>query len=388
VSFRDIPRTVWAIALGGALLDASIGMILAIWPVHLTENLGASAFTVGLIEGVGDAITAAMTLLGGYLADRFARRRRIILIGEGIGALMRFGYALGASSLALLAAVRFADRFGRSAIGAPRNALVGEVQAGAPGGGAVGYGALYGVIAIGAGIGPLIASAIVAAGGDFAMVAWATVPIGLLGWGCYWFAREARGVEQVAITTTGPLGDWRLMGPIVALGCLMNVAAVGWAFLLLRGRSVGMAEENVALLFALLCLAQGASGLIGGRFAAWIGARNGLMLAGFAMATANALCALAGDASTVVAGVLVWGAAWGLFNAIGTGVMFAAAAPNRRAFAFGLISLIHTLPMFASGPLYGKLIDQVGAPPAFWTGAGFALVLAIVARFTIPSAWR
>lgn len=387
MSFRDVPRTVWAIALGGALLDAGIGMILSVWPVHLTETLGASVFVVGLVEGIGDGVTAIMILVGGYLADRWRSRKRVILLGEGIGALMRFGYALGAASLPILLAARFVDRFGRSAIGAPRNALVGEAQPGTPSGGAAGYGALYGVIAIGAGLGPLVASAIVSAGGDFAAVAWATVPIGVLGWACYWLAREApRGGGESG--ARGPLGDWRRMGPIIALGCLMNLAAVGWAFLLLRGRGLGMAEDSVALLFALLCVAQGIAGLVGGRFAARLGGRGGLMLGGFGMVAANLLFATATEATSVIAAVAIWGAAWGVFNAVGTGVMFEAAFPARRAFAFGLISLIHTLPMFVSGPLYGALIDWAGAAPAFYVGAGFAAAVVLVARLTIPSASR
>ena len=387
MSLSRLPRQVWAIAAGGALLDGGIGMILAVWPIHLTETLGASVFVVGLIEGVGDGITALMIFLGGVLSDRLGRRRLVLLAGEGIGALARIGYAAGAASLPVLIAVRFADRFGRSAVGAPRNVLVGEAQDDARGG-ALGYGALYGVIALGAGAGPLAAGAIVAGGGDFATVAWATVPLGLAGWAFYLLARDVKPPDAAVGPDKGPLGDRRLLGPIIALGCLMNVAAVGWAFVLLKGRSVGLTEQSVAYLFGALCLAQGAAGLLGGRYAEALTSRGALVLAGLGMAATNLVLVVANDVGPVVAAALLWGASWGVFNAVGTGVMFRAASPARRAAAFGTISLLHTLPLFVTGPLYGLLIDAQGMGWAFGIGAVSALGVAATARFTIPSAWR
>ena len=387
MSLSRVPRQVWAIAAGGALLDAGIGMILAIWPIHLTETLGASVFVVGLIEGIGDGITALMIFLGGLLSDRLGRRRLVLLAGEGLGALSRLGYALGAASLPALIGVRLVDRFGRSAVGAPRNALVGEAQDETQGK-ALCYGALYGVIALGAGAGPLVTGFIVAAGGDFATVAWVTVPLGLVGWAFYFLARDVGTKTPAAGPGARSLGDWRLLGPIIALGCLMNVAAVGWAFVLLKGRSVGLTEQSVAYLFGVLCLTQGGAGLLGGRYAEALTTRGALILGGLGMAATNILLAFATDAAAVTAAALLWGASWGVFNAVGTGLMFQAAAPARRASAFGTISFLHTLPLFVSGPLYGWLIDAAGMSYAFGFGALFALGVAATARLTIPSAWQ
>ena len=47
-----IPRTVWVLGLVSLLMDVSSEMIHGLLPVFMVTVLGASATTVGIIEGV------------------------------------------------------------------------------------------------------------------------------------------------------------------------------------------------------------------------------------------------------------------------------------------------------------------------------------------------
>ena len=56
----QVPRGVWALGFVSMFMDLSSEMIHALLPVYLVTVLGASALTVGFIEGIAEA-TANIT---------------------------------------------------------------------------------------------------------------------------------------------------------------------------------------------------------------------------------------------------------------------------------------------------------------------------------------
>ncbi len=117
-----IPRTVWVLGLVSLLMDTSSEMIHALLPLFLTVTLGASVALVGLIEGVAELTASIVKLFSGYLSDWFGRRKPLILMGYGLGALSKPFFALATTPLIVFAA-RFADRIGKGLRDAPRDAL-------------------------------------------------------------------------------------------------------------------------------------------------------------------------------------------------------------------------------------------------------------------------
>ncbi|HKJ53814.1 MAG TPA: MFS transporter, partial [Gammaproteobacteria bacterium] len=55
-AFRQIPETIWVLGFVSMLMDISSEMIHSLLPVFLVSVLGASALTVGLIEGAAEAV--------------------------------------------------------------------------------------------------------------------------------------------------------------------------------------------------------------------------------------------------------------------------------------------------------------------------------------------
>src|SRR3569623_664383 len=84
-----LPRTVWALGLVSLFMDASSESIHALLPLFLTLTLGASAATVGLIDGVAEAVASITKMFSGYLSDRFGRRKPLVLLGYGLAALSK-----------------------------------------------------------------------------------------------------------------------------------------------------------------------------------------------------------------------------------------------------------------------------------------------------------
>ena len=151
---RRIPRTVWVLGGVSLCMDMSSELIHAVLPVYLTAVLGLSVLTVGIIEGVAEATASISKLLSGYVSDRCARRKPLVLLGYGLAALTKPVFPLADGAFGVVAA-RFVDRIGKGIRGAPRDALVADVT---PAGlRDAAYGLRQALDTVGAFLGPLLA---------------------------------------------------------------------------------------------------------------------------------------------------------------------------------------------------------------------------------------
>lgn len=107
-------------------MDISSEMIHSLLPVFLFTTLHASAMTVGLIEGLGEGVSLLMKTVSGVWSDRLGNRKRLAVLGYGIGALSKPLFAL-APGVGLVLGARLLDRVGKGIRGAPRDALVADV---------------------------------------------------------------------------------------------------------------------------------------------------------------------------------------------------------------------------------------------------------------------
>jgi MFS family permease len=112
-----IPRTVWALGFVSLFMDISSEMIHALLPLFLTTTLGASVILVGIIDGVAESTAAISKVFSGYVSDKIGRRKPLILLGYGLGALSKPFFAL-AGTPSLVLGARFADRIGKGLRGA------------------------------------------------------------------------------------------------------------------------------------------------------------------------------------------------------------------------------------------------------------------------------
>lgn len=121
-----IPAGVWALGLVSLLMDVSSEMIHGRLPVFLVGVLGAGPVVLGLIEGVAEGAASITKLFSGVLSDWLGRRKVLVVIGYGLGALSKPLFPV-ASSMAWVFTARFIDRIGKGTRGAPRDALVGDL---------------------------------------------------------------------------------------------------------------------------------------------------------------------------------------------------------------------------------------------------------------------
>ena len=121
-----IPRGVWVLGLVSLCMDLSSELVHALLPLYMATVMGASMLVIGVVEGIAEATALVVKLFSGVISDAFRRRKPLVLLGYGLGALSKLVFPL-APTLGWIVAARFADRVGKGVRGAPRDALIADL---------------------------------------------------------------------------------------------------------------------------------------------------------------------------------------------------------------------------------------------------------------------
>lgn len=135
-------------------MDVSSELVHSLLPIFMVSVLGASMVTVGLIEGIAEATTAVTKVFSGAISDYFRRRKALIVLGYGLGAVSKLMFPL-ATAIGWVVSARVVDRIGKGIRGAPRDALIADLVR--PGMRGAAYGLRQALDSIGAFVGPLLA---------------------------------------------------------------------------------------------------------------------------------------------------------------------------------------------------------------------------------------
>lgn len=381
-----LTRTVVGLGVVSLLTDAATEMALPLLPIFLTTTLAAPAVFLGVIEGTADAVAAVLKLVSGRISDRVSKRRPLVLMGYSLSGLSRPFLALALAPWHVLA-VRVVDRVGKGVRSSPRDALL---SMSAPEGqrGFV-FGFHRAMDHAGAAIGPLLALAVLwATEGDLRWVFGLTVVPGVLAvLAILFLVKEAEGPAPPS-SRAGPLLGrpsrplLRLLLPLVVFG-LGNASDV---FLLLKVGGSRDVLTTLPLLWMGLHLVKSATSSWGGALADRVGPRR-VVLAGWAVYAGVYLAFSVVDSLLGMAGLfLVYGLFHGLTEGPEKALVASLSTTTERGTAFGWYHLTVGLAALPAGLLFGGLWDAFGAPVAFLTGAGLAVVASLLLVLVAPSA--
>jgi MFS family permease len=121
--FKKISNNVLLLGLVSFFTDVSSEMIFPLLPIFLTTYLGASQAIVGLIEGVADSAASLIDIFIGYFADRQGKYKRFVILGYGLSSLVKVGIAF-ATAWPQVLILRGFERLGKSIRSAPRDAII------------------------------------------------------------------------------------------------------------------------------------------------------------------------------------------------------------------------------------------------------------------------
>ena len=125
-TLRQIPATIWVLGFVSLLMDISSEMIHSLLPLFMVTTLGATAFTVGLVEGLAESTALIVKVFSGALSDYLGKRKGLAVFGYALGALTKPLFAI-APGMGVVLTARLLDRVGKGIRGAPRDALVADI---------------------------------------------------------------------------------------------------------------------------------------------------------------------------------------------------------------------------------------------------------------------
>jgi MFS family permease len=371
--WREIPGSVWALGLVSLFMDLSSEMIHALLPLYLVGVLGASALTVGFIEGIAEATASITKIFSGALSDYLGKRKFLAALGYGLAAFTKPVFPL-ASSIAWVTAARFVDRVGKGIRGAPRDALVADLTPADLRGTA--YGLRQSLDTVGAMIGPLLAIVfMVLLADNFTAVFWIAVVPAFVSLAIIVFivrepefppdSRKVRSPFSRAELGRLSTAYWL----VVCVAAIFTLARFSEAFLLLRAQSAGLQLTFVPIVMVVMNVVYTFSAWPAGALSDRVG-RYLVVTAGFAiLILADLVLALGTGVVAVLIGVALWGLHMGLTQGLLAAMVADTAPPELRGTAFGMFNLLSGIALLLASIIAGLLWDVIGPSGTFLAGA-------------------
>ncbi|OHT21764.1 Major Facilitator Superfamily protein [Sphingomonas haloaromaticamans] len=374
-----MPSGVWMLGFVSMFMDISSEMIHALLPVFLVTTLGASALTLGLIEGIAEAIANVTKLFSGGLSDWLGRRKLLTTVGYGLAALTKPVFPL-AATIGWVVAARFIDRIGKGVRDAPRDALIADIAP--PDLRGASFGLRQSLDTVGAVVGPLAAIALMALSSDnIRLVFWIAVVPALVSLGIMIFGvseppqHHTEGKERLRLSDAGllPVAFWMATG----IAIIFTFARFSEAFLILRAQHTGLPLAFVPSVMVVMNIVYAGSAYPAGMLSDRIG-RTGLLAIGIAcLIGADLILAFGTTVASVMLGVLFWGLHMGLTQGLFASLVADTAPARLRGTGFGIFSFAQGIAMLVASVVAGGLWDGCGPKLTFTAGSCFAAIALI-----------
>ncbi|PYQ97707.1 MAG: MFS transporter, partial [Acidobacteria bacterium] len=354
--------------------DSATEAIYPLLPFFLTRVLGASAVSLGVVEGAAEAVNSILKIVSGRVADRAAAKRPLVLFGYGISSIARPFIALTSTWLQVFT-VRVLDRVGKGIRGAPRDAML-ALWATPRTRGRV-YGFHRAMDHTGAVVGPVLASLFLFLYPDHyrTLFALTVVP------GVIFFVQEdvrpggwdgsGRGGSRAAPAKNVPLPrQFTLFMIVLTIFTLGNSTD---AFLLLKLTDVAGGARFVPLMWAALHVVKAVVSVVGGAWSDRIGRRAVIVTGWLVYAAVYAGFALSETLPALFAWFLTYGFYFGFAEGTEKALVADLAPAERRGFAFGIYNAVQGLGALAASLVFGLIWRSYGPSAAFGVGAALAL---------------
>jgi MFS family permease len=398
----SLPAGVWLLGGVSLLNDVASESIYPLLPFFLTSVLGATAVSLGIIEGAAEAISSVLKVIAGRLSDRWRRRKPIVVVGYGLSALARPFIALATGWL-IVFGLRFIDRVGKGVRSAPRDAMLADLAQ------QTNRGRVYGfhraMDHTGAVVGPLLATGFLMAFPSqyrtlFALTAIPGVAtVLLLAW-----LREPRP-QPLIPNRQSPIPSSKSPAPnpqslipnpesllfppaLIRYLVVLSIFTLGNsadAFLLLRLTESAGGPQLIPLLWSLLHLVKMVTAVLGGAASDRFG-RRPLIAAGWMIyALVYTGFGLSTSMPTLTAWFLVYGVYYGCAEGTERALVADFALPAQRGTAFGIYNAVAGIGALISSVLFGVIWKNFGAPIAFGSGATLAALATILLFILVPA---
>lgn len=376
----QIPLGIWMLGFVSMLMDISSEMVHSLLPMFMVGVLGASAMTVGIVEGLAESTALIVKVFSGSLSDYLGKRKGLALLGYALGALTKPLFAV-ANTTGIVLTARLLDRVGKGIRGAPRDALVADLSP--PNLRGAAFGLRQSLDTVGAFLGPLLAVGLMLLwADDFRMVFWVAVIPGVLAVVLLLFGvrepqrhhggKRTNPIRRENLARLNTRYWW-----VVGIGAVFTLARFSEAFLVLRAQQGGIPIALVPLVMVAMNLVYSVAAYPFGKLSDHMSHSRLLALGLVVLIAADLVLAVDDHWAVLLAGVALWGLHMGITQGLLATMVADTAPADLRGTAYGVFNLVSGMAMLVASVLAGLLWDRLGASSTFHAGAVFCVVALI-----------
>jgi MFS family permease len=318
--------------------------------------LGASAFWVAAIAGIGELAGYGLRLLTGWLADRSGRYWAIVMTGFAINLLVVPALAL-ADHWQVAGALIVGERIGKGIRTPARDAMLSH--AGRHLGSGWAFGLHEALDQTGATIGPLLVTAVLFLRGHYhaayAMLlapALAGLLALLLARMAFPTPRDLEPVQHVPVLRSNRHFLFYLCGTSLVAAGFADYSLIAFH----AHATHALSDPWIPPLYALGMVAAAVSALVFGR---WFDRRGlGALLLATVLSALFAPCVFLGGPAWIALGVALWGVGVGAHESVMRAAVSRMFAPSRRASAFGVFNTAFGVAWFLGSLALGWAYER------------------------------
>jgi len=356
-------------------------MVFPLIPLFLTTVLGTSAYAVGIVEGAAETTASLLKVVSGYWSDKIKKRKPFVLFGYSLSSITKPLFAF-ANVWFFVLFVRIIERIGKGLRTAPRDALVAESCDEKVRGKA--YGFHRAMDGIGSVLGAILAFLLLPILGYRNIFLFAFIP-GIIAVFVILFVKEKNAPAEkepkekpVKLSFKGLPKNLRLF---IIVSSIFALGHFGYAFLLLRAKTIGLADNMAILLYVLFYIVYTLCIIPSGILSDKIG-RKPVLMTGYLV---FAITSLGLMFTSNIYGILLFFVIYGIFYAMIDGVQRAfvvdLAPKHLKATALGTFHTAIGLVALPGGFIAGLLWDKISPETTFLYGFILAIISMVLFIF-------
>lgn len=370
-------KTVRTFAVASFLNDAGADMIYPIWPLFVTNVLGANMAVLGLIDGLSDAVVSISKAASGYLSDRLRRRKVFVWTGYLFGGVSRIGYAFSTTWGALIP-FRILDRSGKIR-SAPRDVIIAEVSERRERGSNFGF--LRAMDNLGAVVGVLASIALVEVIGYRNLFLLAAIPSFIGVFLIIFFVKERRPNGAQLYTGFSIKNVGRDLKLFLVLSTIFELGAFSYSFLLVYAGEFGFRPLAVPILYLLFSVVASVASLPFGRLSDTIG-RRAVIFFSFLFWICACITFIGMRSFTgIIMGFVLYGLHKGSLEPVQKAFVTELAPSDHRSTALGIFQMALGFAALPASFFAGVLWEKGGAALPFAASLVLSIVAAVLLFF-------
>ncbi|MDL2122830.1 MAG: MFS transporter [Deltaproteobacteria bacterium] len=377
--FSGITRNIFIVGLVSLFTDLSSQMVFPLIPLFLTTVLGCGAYAVGIVEGAAETTASLLKVVSGYWSDKINKRKPFILFGYSMSTITKPLFAL-ANIWTFVLFLRVIERIGKGIRTAPRDALIAESCDESVRGKA--YGFHRAADGIGSTLGAVLALLLLPMWGYRNIFLFAMVP-GIISVFIIFFIQEKNAPakqEKKEVSVKLSLKELPVnLRFFIIVSSLFALGHFGYAFLLLRAKNIGLADNMAIFLYVIFYIVYSICAVPLGIVSDKVG-RKPVLMVGYVLFGITSLGLLV---TSSFYGILLFFISYGIFYAMIDGTQRAfvvdLAPQHLKGTALGVFHTAIGLVALPGGYIAGLLWDKVSPEATF----GYGLILAIVSAVSL-----